>query len=167
MLEKIYNPIPQNGLFQPLLTLDKFVAEYPININPYFQRDIVWKDEQQSLLVGSILEGNVVPPCYININPKDSFDVVLVDGKQRVNACLRFLKNEISAKTSQGINIIFSDLNKIDVALCKSVIGLRFVDLNLSTKNMLEFYIRLNSFGIAHNREDILKVQSLLKDNNV
>lgn len=163
MLDKIYNPIPQNGLFQPLLTLDKFIQEFPIDINPYFQRDIIWTDEQQSLLVGSILEGNVIPPCYYNINPKNVFNVVLVDGKQRVNACLRFLKNDIAAKTSKGVNITLSELNKTDISLCKTIIGLRFVELNLSTVDMLEFYIRLNSFGIAHKREDILKVQALIE----
>ncbi|HFC9438880.1 TPA: DUF262 domain-containing protein, partial [Vibrio cholerae] len=68
------------------------------NLNPEYQRKSIWSDEQQSLLIDSILKNIPIPPIFlrehIDKQGKTSFEVI--DGKQRLTSIFRFIDNEIS-----------------------------------------------------------------------
>lgn len=59
---------------------------------PSFQRQFVWKPDQQSLFIESVLLGFPLPPLYINKNKKGEY--IVVDGRQRLTTLKRFLNNE-------------------------------------------------------------------------
>lgn len=59
---------------------------------PQFQRKYVWKPEQQSLFIESVLLNFPLPPLYINKDTKGKY--IVVDGRQRITTLRRFIKNE-------------------------------------------------------------------------
>ncbi len=143
-----------------LPTLDKWVEERSLDLDPDFQRLHVWTEEQQIAWIEHILRGGSTGrTIYLN-NPEwqrsfrkgDQF--VLVDGKQRVQALRRFFGNEIPAfghlhsefldrsdRIRQGFKINVNDL--------------------LTRKEVLQWYIEFNSGGTPHTAEEIERVRDL------
>ena len=66
-------------------------------LRPPFQRRPVWTEEEKAFLVDSILRGYPVPEIYIFSAPSTdgaASDVIsVVDGQQRLRACLEFLSD--------------------------------------------------------------------------
>jgi uncharacterized protein with ParB-like and HNH nuclease domain len=63
---------------------------------PDFQRKFVWKPEQQSLFIESVLLNFPLPPLYINKDTKGKY--IVVDGRQRITTLRRFLNNAFKLK---------------------------------------------------------------------
>lgn len=61
-------------------------------VMPDFQRKYIWKPEQQSLFIESVLLNFPLPPLYINKDTKGKY--IVVDGRQRITTLRRFLKNK-------------------------------------------------------------------------
>src|SRR4051794_34470467 len=64
-----------------------------LTIKPPFQRRPVWTAEESAYLVDTILRGYPVPEIYIYMKPdaEGGDHVYVVDGQQRLRACLEFL----------------------------------------------------------------------------
>ena len=63
-------------------------------IDPEFQRNAVWKLEQERELIESVLMGIPIPIIYV-FEEKDGKKQV-VDGRQRIHAIVRYLDNEFA-----------------------------------------------------------------------
>lgn len=92
------------------LTINHFYKAFATDdliLRPLFQRNLVWNDEQQSFLIDSILRGLPVPEVYIQseMSPEGDERLVVVDGQQRISACLRFLSGELRLTTSDELDI--------------------------------------------------------------
>lgn len=72
--------------------LDKF------NMEPKYQRQSIWSNEQQSLLIDSILKNIPIPPIFLreSIDKKGKTTFEVIDGKQRLTSIFRFIENEIA-----------------------------------------------------------------------
>lgn len=76
-IENIFNRI-NNGIY---------------DLQPDFQRDIVWNREKQQKLIDSILRGWHIPPIHlVRIEGKEVYEVL--DGKQRLYSICNFLKDK-------------------------------------------------------------------------
>ncbi len=63
------------------------------DLQPDFQRDIVWNREKQQKLIDSIIRGWHIPPIHlVRIEGKEVYEVL--DGKQRLFSIYNFLKDE-------------------------------------------------------------------------
>ena len=84
----------------------KFQAAGSLVLRPPFQRNLVWNEEQQSFLVDSILRGLPVPEIYIHLTTTADGDetVVVVDGQQRIAACLQFLSGNLRLDAGQELD---------------------------------------------------------------
>lgn len=125
-------------------------------LNPDFQRGHVWTEEQQVKFIEYFLMGGDTgiihfnAPCWPNVDNDGTY--VCVDGLQRLTAFMRYYNNEIKAfgyyyKEMEGRpdNIIKISVN------------------NLKTrKEVLQWYIEMNSGGTPHSNEEISKVKKLL-----
>ena len=67
-----------------------------LDLRPSFQRRPVWSDADKAFLVDTILRGYPVPEIYIYTYPgTDGSDVyAVVDGQQRLRACLEFMETD-------------------------------------------------------------------------
>jgi hypothetical protein len=68
-----------------------------IDLNPEYQRDVVWSERKMSHLIDSLLQNYYVPPILFTTkyDEKRGQIRVCVDGKQRLTSIVKFVKNEI------------------------------------------------------------------------
>ena len=90
-----------------------------LEMKPPFQRNPVWTDKQKSYLMDSILNEYPVPEIYMQeiVTDKAEVKYVLVDGQQRIRACLEFVENlfAIDSKDSpQWGGLTFEELKPIE-----------------------------------------------------
>lgn len=137
-------------------------AEYgtPINMDPDYQRGHVWTEEQQIKFVEHVLRGgNSGLRIYCNC-PGWGHDFrgpyEIVDGKQRVTAALRFLRNELPVFGGHYYKDFEDKLNNL--------IGFEWSVNNLDTREkVLIWYLEMNDGLTAHTPEELNRVRGLLK----
>lgn len=142
-------------------TIDEYIEELGLELDPDFQRGHVWTEQQQELYIEHLLrEGVSGLDIYFNhtkwlINSgKDDGWFVCVDGLQRLTACLKFLRNQIKA---------FGHYRKDFEDKIPMMIRLRFHVNNLKTrKEVLEWYLQMNNGGTVHTEEELVRVAELL-----
>lgn len=140
-------------------SIKKYIDEYDLQLNPDFQRGYVWTVEQQIKYVNFLLRGgksaNVI---YLN-HPgwMGTFrgEFVCVDGLQRVTACLRFLNNEI--RSFGFFYHEYVDKIPLEVELTVNVNNLK------TKKEVLQWYLEMNSGGTMHTVEQLNMVRELLR----
>lgn len=151
--------VPWNSLIE---TLENWSSERKlakVDLDPDFQRAHVWTEEQQIAYVEYMLRGGFSGQDIFFNCPGWMSDFrgpfVLVDGKQRITAVLRFLNNEIMAygyyyREYEG---------KIPWS-----VGFVFHVNNLKTrKEVLKWYLGMNSGGTVHTKDELNKVRDLLE----
>src|SRR4051812_44480131 len=86
-------------------------------VKPDFQRNPVWSDAQKSYLIDTILRGFPIPELYFQTssdeNGKETH--VVVDGQQRVRACLEFVSGALKLEgeaVAEFEGLEFADLTK-------------------------------------------------------
>lgn len=67
-------------------------------LEPSFQREYVWNQPKKQQLVDSILLGIPIPTFYFSIDKNGN--LLVVDGKQRINSILEFLEGKLSLPSS-------------------------------------------------------------------
>jgi uncharacterized protein with ParB-like and HNH nuclease domain len=151
-----------------LENLERYVNEQKLDLNPDFQRGHVWSEKQQIEYMEFVLKK---PQSGLEIyfnhpnwmgNWKGNF--VLVDGKQRLNAAIRFLKNEIPAFGCFLKDFKFKGYEKKENYIPFDI-DFHFNIAKLKTRaDVLNWYINFNAGGTPHSQEEIQRVKELLKE---
>jgi len=147
---------------QPLKHLAEKIQDWEDNLSldleVDFQRSHVWTEIQQIKFVEFILRGGKTTPFLFNHpNWMNSFkgEFVIVDGKQRLTALLKFLRGDLPVFGTYIYEITNLDLYKYEVS---------FWINNLKTrKEVLNWYLELNSGGTPHTEDELDKVRNILK----
>jgi len=144
----------------------RYVVEYGLDVNPDFQRGYVWTPEQKTRFIEYMLRGGTSGlDLYINCPTFQSGRMgpefpeawcVLVDGKQRLDAALGFVNNEVPVF---GGHYMRDFTDKPRMTLC----SFRWHVNDLKTRaECLQWYLDLNSGGTVHQPEELDKVRALL-----
>lgn len=143
----------------PLKTLRQNLDLYTVNLDPYYQRGYVWNLEQSEKFVGALLASNrQIPPIWLNwTNKRASCEVV--DGKQRMNACLKWLNGEIVAKCPCGEKFWYKDVEK-DITF----LTINWLFVELDEIEVMRFYLRLNAGGTVHSNLDLMRVELFIQE---
>jgi len=133
---------------------------YSIDLDPSFQRVHVWDDVRRVRYVEYILRGGLSgKDLYFNHpNWMSSFKgtLVLVDGKQRLEAVRKFMNNEIPA-----FGTLLKDYSgRLPMMKCDFIVNVNNLK---TTAEVLQWYIDLNAGGVAHTDGEIEKVRVMLK----
>ena len=76
-----------------LMGLELYAKRGEIRI-PDVQRELVWTKSQKQLLIDSLFKDYDIPKIYFEVRIVDGKQVFyVIDGQQRINAILEFLKN--------------------------------------------------------------------------
>lgn len=71
-------------------TFREYAEERLLDLNPSYQRDVVWSNSESQVLIESILRGIPLPSVILSqVAGEDRWQIV--DGKQRLTAILRFM----------------------------------------------------------------------------
>lgn len=143
--------------------IEEWEQEEGLDMNPDFRRGHVWTEQQQIDFVEFILKGgNTGRVIYLN-HPTwmGSFDTsnsdigfVCVDGLQRYTAIKRFVKNEIKV-----FGYFYNDFE----GSLRNDMRINVNDLP-TRKDVLKWYIEMNSGGTPHTEEEINRVKKLLEE---
>jgi len=137
------------------------IPESGIDLDPDFQRAHVWTPEQQVSYVEFILRGGESGRVLYWNHPnwQGSFKgyLTLVDGKQRLEAVRAFLRNEIPAFGS-----LLKDMESRFLRKTGSGFKMRIARLK-TRKDVLNWYLMINSGGTPHTSEELDRVRELLK----
>lgn len=142
--------------------IKELISDSSLNMNPDFQREHVWTEKQQIKFIEFFLQGGTTgrvlyfnnPSWRVKASTKYN-DFVIVDGKQRIRAIERFMNNEI-----QVFGSYLSDF-KDEPRFSNGSFLVNVNDLQ-TKKEVLQWYLEMNSGGTVHTDEEIEKVKLLL-----
>lgn len=142
---------------------DHIAIELPngLDLDPDCQRDHVWTGDQQRAYVEYVLQGGEVARQLI-FNcpawPSGDRGYVLVDGKQRLEAVRRFLRDDLE---------VFGGHRRSDIkgSLHPLIASFRCRVVSLSTKaEVLRLYLNINAGGTPHTQEELERVRRMLSE---
>ena len=135
--------------------------ELELDMDPDFQRAHVWTEDKQIHYLKHILRGGTsARDIYWNHpgwmgNWKGT--MVLVDGKQRLEAIRLFLNNEVKVYGSHFCD--YEDPRGL------TLLGVKMHVNDLQTRvEVLQWYLDMNDGGVVHTSEEIEKVRALLEE---
>lgn len=161
-LEK-FTKNPDYTVDYPLYMIPEKIADWQKELNlqlePDFQRAHVWNKDKQIAFIEFLLKGgNSGKDIYFNHpqwqgNYKGEF--VLVDGLQRITACLDFMNNKIP---------VFGNYYYSNFEDKPYHINLKLHVNDLKTrKEVLNWYLEMNSGGVVHTEDELNKVRKMLE----
>lgn len=151
--------------------LEETLADYnqrgELDLNPPFQRAHVWTEEKQIKYVEFCLRGGRSSRDIIFNHPgwMRSYEgkMVLVDGKQRLEAVRKFLRNELPVFDGHCLQD-FDDPKRV---LRSSNCNFTFKVNSLKTDvDVMNWYLDLNSGGVVHTEAELEKVKKLIEGIN-
>lgn len=139
-----------------------------LDLNPDFQRVHVWDDVRRRRFVEFCLRGgDSAREIYFNGagyaggNPPGP--VVLVDGKQRLEAVQRFMRNGLAIFGGWKLRD-FAAHHQRAFPFRHHLARLRFHVNDLATRaEVLHWYLDINSGGVAHTEDELRRVRALLE----
>jgi uncharacterized protein with ParB-like and HNH nuclease domain len=149
-------------------TIEGYIKDFGLNLDPDFQRAHVWDENKQAKYIEYCLRGGQSGrDLYFNCIGWNSTpgEYVIVDGKQRLEAVRKFMRNELEIfhdgkflKNKKPIK--FEDFDDRP-RLIKSCFTWHINDLK-DRKAVLQWYLDLNEGGVVHTSEELNKVKKLL-----
>lgn len=132
-------------------TIERYVEEYGLNLDPDFQRGHVWTMQQRLKYVEFILQGGKSNPIYMNHEgwmKSWNGEMVIVDGKQRLTSLLMFLNDKFPVfkelDNPRNIGYYASEFDFIPHDIPVVINDLEGKD------KVLEWYLQINRGNIAH-----------------
>ena len=113
-------------------------------INPYFQRNLVWREAHKHDFIQTVLLGYPIPQVFLARGPVDlermEAKTCVVDGQQRLNALRLFSRNELIVEGRR-----FSELNANEkTAFIKYEVPVIDFDLDAGDSRLKDVFKRLN-----------------------
>lgn len=148
--------IPLNYLEE---SIQRYIDHYRLDLNPDFQRAHVWTREQQEAYVLYLLQRG--PSARVLFFACEGWSqsvaispMVIVDGKQRLEAVRAFLRDEV--KVNGKVRSKWSGVLRLHG-------GFRVNIADMDRERTLRWYIALNRGGTPHTSQEISRVRRLLR----
>ncbi|MDD4405304.1 MAG: DUF262 domain-containing protein [Parabacteroides sp.] len=134
-----------------ILELLELVNDRRIDLQPPYQRNFIWTNKDQQLLIDSILKGYPLPSFFVYKKNDKKYVYEMVDGQQRAETISRFAKGLIKSSDKKSIN----DINKESFLSYR----LNFVELSEINDNesVEEYYYLVNKRGVPLNPNETNK----------
>lgn len=128
-------------------------------LQPPFQRNPVWGEKQKQALIDTILKGYPIPELYLQttVSPDGSERHIVVDGQQRIRACLEFLSNEFPLGEEAGA-LADATFDELGNDLKQTIYEYKFVIRELpqlSEPEIREIFGRLNRNNVVLNAQEL------------
>jgi hypothetical protein len=96
-------------VMSPVSQLYEDIEAGDIDLEPDYQRDVVWTNTKQSAIIESLLRHYYIPPilfsaCKAGVGGQK---YTCIDGKQRLSSIRNFMNNEIPVKDASGKNFFY------------------------------------------------------------
>lgn len=130
-------------------------------IEPDFQRKLVWKPEQKSRFIESVILNFPLPPFYVNETREGKY--IIVDGLQRTTALHEFVNNEFELTGLEALPHLngkrFSELKTMSGAYQTKVedkkIPLYVLRPSVPMEVVYDLFNRINTGGTKLERQEV------------
>lgn len=133
-----------------------------IDFDPPFQRAHVWTEEQQRAFVEFCLKGgrgsSEIRFNCVGWERGKRGKFVIVDGKQRVEAARKFMRNELAIFGGHKLSDFEDSPHLFDATF-----SIRINDLK-TDKEVLQWYLDINTGGTPHTNDEIERVKKMLEE---
>lgn len=134
---------------------------FGIDMNPEYQRNLVWSPEQEHDLLDSIYNNIDIGKFALNhldYSATNKFSYEIIDGKQRLNTLIKFNEGRIKYKDKT----IFEMHSKDRYHFTDHTIAISTV--KNATQNMIyKYFVKMNTGGVTVSREHLDKVRQLIQ----
>ena len=157
-----------------VLDLYERYVENKIEMNPQYQRSLIWTLEQKQEYITALLKSRTeIKPVFV-LEYENGNDGIyeVVDGKQRLNAIFEFIEDKFSVPfdKSQEKEMKFSELSAKDVSkiLNFNVEQTVFIcfDGKIPLSFKIELFLEINEKGTRISEEHIKKVKQMINQKN-
>lgn len=127
-------------------------------IDPEFQRKLVWKPEQQSKFIESVILNFPLPPFYINQRKDGKF--IIIDGLQRITTLHNYINNKFQLQGLKAIPRLnekfFSDLDEqLKAKIEDKKLFLYILKPSVQQRVIYDLFNRINTGGTQLSRQEI------------
>lgn len=138
------NDLKYNVRSREIVDLVAAMKNTALTLNPYFQRNLVWRDAHRRDFIDTILKGYPFPQIFLARGPLDvdkmTASQAVVDGQQRLNA----IRDFVDGKLDVG-GRIFKDLNQKEKEdFLKYEVAVIDFDLDAGDERLKDVFHRLN-----------------------
>lgn len=142
-------------------------AEEEIDINPEYQRELVWTDKQKQEYILAILKqrAKITPVIIEKLTEQGTVLYEILDGKQRLTALFDYIDNKYPLQTGE----YFKDLSAKDINVITQtrvsytrITSYKECDVPLDFK--LAYFLEINALGTKITDEHIEKIENKLKE---
>jgi hypothetical protein len=140
-----------------------YFYHFGIDMNPDYQRDLIWEDNQKIFLIDSIFNDiDIGKFVLIKLDYEDNRESYeILDGKQRLSTIIDFIEDRFKFN-----GVLFSELSRSDKRnfLNKRIsVGLSD-ERNFDKKKIIEYFIRLNVTGTPVSRDFLKKLEKSINN---
>lgn len=145
----------------PISDVREWADNKRLELRPDFQRNEVWTQAAQIMLIDTILKGIPIPKIYIKSIVKDEKTYrIVVDGQQRLTAILKFVRDEFSLKkpySGEYSNMKYSQLPKEERdKFIRYKIDINEI-FNPTDEEIRDLYSRVNKYTVQLNKQELRK----------
>ena len=142
-------------------------AEEEIDLNPEYQRELVWTDKQKQEYILAILKqkAKITPVIIEKLTEQGTVLYEILDGKQRLTALFDYIDNKYPLQTGE----YFKDLSAKDMNVITQtrvsytrITSYKECDVPLDFK--LTYFLEINALGTKITDEHIEKIENKLKE---
>ena len=138
----------------------QFIRKYQSNkliIDPDFQRNLVWKQEQKSRFIESIILNFPLPPIYVNQTTDGDF--IIIDGLQRTTSMFEFINNKYPLVGLEALPKLngkyFEDLDNLKTKIEDKKLLLYILKPSVPLKVIYDLFNRINTGGTPLNKQEV------------
>lgn len=155
-----------------ILEIYQKVQSGKLILDPYYQRNVIWKSDKKVAFIESLYMGIIIPPIYVveipGENVLDGASYEVVDGKQRLTTILGFVENKFSLESKSleyykdwFSNKRFSEIQSEFPELTNDMLS-SVLDIYVITANSPEF-TKYDIFSRLNKGSEPLKVNEIRK----
>ena len=130
-------------------------------IEPEFQRNRVWKPDQKSKFIESVILNFPLPPWYLNQTKEGK--LIIVDGLQRTTALYEFVKNEFKLSGLEALTELngctFSELKELpgdyQTRIEDKKLNIYLIKPSVPVKVVYDIFNRINTGGTQLERQEV------------
>lgn len=131
-----------------------------LDLAPVFQRNPVWTESQKAFLMDSVIKGMPIPEIYMQevVDEDGREKHVVVDGQQRMRACLEFLEGAFSLSAAKSPEYPDMTFEELPASLRKQIFGYTFlvrVLPDMAREEIRAIFTRLNRNVVALNSQEL------------
>jgi hypothetical protein len=141
-------------------------AEEEIDLNPEYQRELVWTDKQKQEYILAILKqrAKITPVIIEKLTEQGTVLYEILDGKQRLTALFDYIDNKYPLQTGEYFkDLSAKDMNVITQTRVRYTRITSYNECDVPLDFKLAYFLEINALGTKITDEHIEKIENKLK----